>query len=281
MPVKTFKPYTPSRRHMTVADFSWLTKKGPEKSLTKGLRKTGGRNNTGTIMVRHIGGGHKRAYRQIDFKRNKVGVPGKIMSIEYDPNRSARISLVQYVDGEKRYILHVIGLKVGDVVMSGPEAEIKTGNTLPLSNIPEGSFIHNLELIPGRGGQMVRSAGSQAQLMAKDGPYAQVKLPSGEIRKVPIQCTATLGQISNIEHDTIQYGNAGRTRHMGERPTVRGGAMNAVDHPLGGGRGKSKGNNHPRSPWNQLSKGYKTRNKRKIWGWMIVQDRRKGKAGAG
>jgi large subunit ribosomal protein L2 len=280
MPVKTFKPYTPSRRNMTMADFSWLTKKRPEKNLTKGLRQKGGRNNTGMIMVRHIGGGHKRAYRQIDFKRNKIGVPGKIVSIEYDPNRSARISLVQYADGEKRYILHAIGMKEGDTVMSGPEAEIKVGNALPLANIPEGSFVHNLELIPGRGGQMVRSAGSQAQLMAKDGPYAQVKLPSGEIRKVPIQCIATLGQISNIEHDTIQYGSAGRTRHMGERPTVRGGAMNAVDHPLGGGRGKSKGNNHPRSPWNQLSKGYKTRNKRKIWGWMIVQDRRKGKIAA-
>lgn len=280
MPIKTFKPYTPSRRNMTMADFSWLTKKKPEKSLTRGLRQHGGRNNTGEIMVRHIGGGHKRAYRQIDFKRNKIGVPGKIVSIEYDPNRSARISLVQYADGEKRYILHAIGLKEGDTVMSGPEAEIKVGNALPLANIPEGSFVHNLELIPGRGGQMVRSAGSQAQLMAKDGPYAQIKLPSGEIRKVPIECVATLGQISNIEHDTISYGSAGRTRHMGERPTVRGGAMNAVNHPLGGGRGKSKGNNHPRSPWNQLSKGYKTRNKRKIWGWMIVQDRRKAKIAA-
>jgi len=278
MPVKTFKPYTPSRRQMTMADFSWLTKKAPEKSLTVGLRKTGGRNNTGTIMVRHIGGGHKRAYRFIDFKRDKVGVPAKVVSIEYDPNRSARISLVQYADGEKRYILHVVGMKVGDSIASGPDVEIKAGNCMPIQNIPEGSFIHNIELIPGRGGQMVRSAGGQAQLMAKDGPYAQIKLPSGEIRKVPIQCRATLGQISNIEHDTIVYGNAGRTRHKGERPTVRGGAMNAVDHPLGGGRGKSKGNNHPRSPWNQLSKGYKTRNKKKIWGWMIVQDRRKGKS---
>ena len=279
MPVKSYKPYTPSRRGMTSADFSELTNKAHEKRLIVGLRKTGGRNNTGTIMVRHIGGGHKRSYRLVDFKRDKFGVPGKIVSIEYDPNRSARICLVNYIDGEKRYILHALGLKPGDSIMSGPAAEIKTGNALPLANIPEGSFVHNIELLPGRGGQMARSAGAQCQLMAKDGPYANIKLPSGEIRLVPRECMATLGQISNIEHDSIVYGKAGRTRHRGERPTVRGGAMNAVDHPLGGGRGKSKGNNHPRSPWNQLSKGYKTRNKRKIWGWMIVQDRRKGKSG--
>jgi len=280
MPAKSYKPYTPSRRHMTTPDFSELTKKAPEKRLTRGLRKTGGRNNTGTIMVRHIGGGHKRAWRQVDFKREKFGVPATVVSIEYDPNRSARLCLLHYKDGEKRYILHPVGLKVGDVIQSGPAAEIKTGNALPLASIPEGSFIHNLELIPGRGAQMVRSAGGQAQLMAKEGPYAQVKLPSGEIRLLSRDCLATLGQVSNIEHDTLNYGNAGRTRHMGERPTVRGGAMNAVDHPLGGGRGKSKGHNHPRSPWNQPAKGYKTRNKRKIWGWMIVQDRRKSTMGA-
>lgn len=279
MPVKTFKPYTPSRRHMTMADFSGLTAEDPEKRLTRGLRRTGGRNNTGRIMVRHIGGGHKRAYRRVDFKRDKLGVPAKAVSIEYDPNRSARICLLHYADGEKRYILHPVGLKAGDTVVSGPEAEIRPGNALPLANIPEGSFLHNLELVPGRGGQLVRSAGAQCQLMAKDGPYAQVKLPSGEIRLVSRECMATLGQVSNVEHDTIHFGKAGRTRHRGERPTVRGGAMNAVDHPLGGGRGKSKGHNHPRSPWNQLSKGFKTRNKRKIWGWMIVQDRRKGKLG--
>ncbi|MBI3547725.1 MAG: 50S ribosomal protein L2 [Elusimicrobia bacterium] len=277
MPVKSYNPYTPSRRHMTSADYSELSKKGPEKSLTVGLRKTGGRNNTGTIMVRHIGGGHKRAYRLIDFKRDKTNIPGKIMSVEYDPNRSARICLVQYADGEKRYVLHAVGVKIGDTIMSGPDVEIKPGNALPLANVPEGSFVHNIELIQGRGGQMARSAGTQCQLMAKDGPYATLKLPSGEIRLVSRDCMATLGQVSNIEHDTINFGKAGRTRHRGERPTVRGGAMNAVDHPLGGGRGKSKGNNHPRSPWNQLSKGYKTRNKKKIWGWMIVQDRRKGK----
>jgi large subunit ribosomal protein L2 len=265
---------------MTSADYSELTKKAPEKSLTKGLRKTGGRNNTGMIMVRHIGGGHKRAYRQIDFKRDNLGVPGKVVSVEYDPNRSSRIALIHYADGDKRYILHTVGLKVGDTVQSGPEAEIKAGNALPLDRIPDGSFVHNIELTPGKGGQMVRSAGSQAQLMGKDGPYATLKLPSGEMRLVPRACMATLGQISNIEHDTINFGKAGRTRHRGERPTVRGGAMNAVDHPLGGGRGKSKGGNHPRSPWNQLSKGLKTRNKKKIWGWMILQDRRKGKVTA-
>ncbi|MEK9146333.1 MAG: 50S ribosomal protein L2 [Elusimicrobiota bacterium] len=280
MPVKSYKPYTPSRRHMTSADYSELTRSRPEKKLTRGLRKTGGRNNTGTIMVRHIGGGHKRSYRLIDFKRDKDGVPGKVVSIEYDPNRSARICLIHYADGDKRYILHPVGLKVGDAVASGSGAEIKTGNALALENIPDGSFIHNIELLPGKGAQMVRSAGAQAQLMGKDGPYAHIKLPSGEIRLLPRGCRATLGQISNIEHDTINYGKAGRTRHRGERPTVRGGAMNAVDHPLGGGRGKSKGGNHPKSPWNQLAKGLKTREKKKVWGWMILQDRRRNKMAA-
>lgn len=277
MPVKSFKPYTPSRRQMTVADFSGLTVERPEKRLTRGLRKSGGRNNTGRIMVRHIGGGHKRAYRLIDFKRDKLGVPGIVKTVEYDPNRSARISLVSYADGEKRYILHPVGLKVGDTVMSGPQAEIKVGNALPLEKIPDGTFIHNLELIPGKGGQMVRSAGGQAQLMGKDGGYAHVKLPSGEIRLLSSRCQATIGQVSNMEHESIVYGKAGRTRHKGRRPTVRGTAMNPVDHPLGGGRGKSKGGNHPRSPWNQLAKGLKTRNRKKIWGWMIVQDRRRAK----
>lgn len=277
MPIKSFKPYTPSRRNMTMADFSELSKGGPEKSLIQNLRKTGGRNNTGMIMVRHIGGGHKRAYRRVDFKRDKLGVPGKVVSIEYDPNRSARISLVHYADGEKRYIVHPVGLKIGDTVMSGPSAEIRLGNSLPLSSIPEGTFVHNIELVPGRGAQMVRSAGGQAQLMAKDGGYAQLKMPSGEIRKVLISCMATLGQVSNPDHNSISLGSAGRSRHRGIRPTVRGGAMNATDHPMGGGRGKSKGGNHPKSPWNQLAKGYKTRNQRKVWGWMIVADRRKAK----
>jgi large subunit ribosomal protein L2 len=281
MPIKSYKPYTPSRRGMTSADFSELTARTPEKSLVSQLKKKGGRNNTGMIMVRHQGGGHKRAYRLIDFKRNKIGIPGKVTTIEYDPNRTARICLVQYPDGEKRYILHPTGLKVGDVVMSGPEAEIKLGNALPLAKIPDGTFIHNVELTPGKGGQMMRSAGSQAQLMAKDAGYAQLKMPSGEVRIVPDACMATIGQVGNTEHNTISLGKAGRSRHRGIRPTVRGGVMNATDHPLGGGRGRSKGNNHPRSPWNQLAKGYKTRSKKKVWGWMIVSDRRRSATHAG
>jgi len=281
MPIKTFKPYTPSRRNMTSADYSELTTDRPEKCLVRALKRKGGRNNTGMIMVRHQGGGHKRAFRLIDFKRDKAGVPAKVATIEYDPNRTARICLLHYADGDKRYILHPVGLKVGDTVMSGPASEIKVGNALPLIKIPEGSFIHNVELLPGKGAQMMRSAGSQAQLMAKDGGYAQLKMPSGEVRMVPDSCMATLGQVGNTEHNTISLGKAGRSRHRGIRPTVRGGAMNATDHPLGGGRGKSKGNNHPRSPWNQLSKGFKTRNKKKIWGWMIVSDRRRSAQHAG
>jgi len=279
MPIKTYKPYTPSRRGMSSADFSELTTDKPEKSLLSRLIKTGGRNNTGTLMVRHHGGGHKRAYRLIDFKRDKIGIPGKVATIEYDPNRTARICLINYVDGEKRYMLHPVGLKVGDTVISGPESDIKVGNALPIKNIPEGHFVHNVELLPGKGGQMMRSAGAQAQLMAKDGGYAQLKMPSGEIRMVPDTCMATLGQVSNTEHNTISLGKAGRSRHRGIRPTVRGGAMNATDHPMGGGRGKSKGGNHPKSPWNQLAKGFKTRNRRKIWSWMIVSDRRRAKQG--
>ncbi|MBI5240339.1 MAG: 50S ribosomal protein L2 [Elusimicrobia bacterium] len=275
MPLKSFKPYTPSRRHMTSADYSDLTATRPEKRLVRALKRKGGRNNTGMIMVRHQGGGAKRAYRVVDFKRDKFGIPGKVATIERDPNRSARICLVNYADGEKRYILHPVGLKVGDTIVSGPDVDIKVGNALPLAKIPEGSFVHNVELSPGKGGQMMRSAGTQAQVMAKDAGFAQLKMPSGEIRLVPEGCLATLGQVSNTEHNTVNLGKAGRSRHRGIRPTVRGGAMNATDHPLGGGRGKSKGGNHPRSPWGQLAKGYKTRNKRKLWGWMIVSDRRR------
>jgi large subunit ribosomal protein L2 len=260
---------------MTSADYSELTATRPEKALVRALKRQGGRNNTGMIMVRHQGGGAKRAYRLVDFKRDKFGIPGKVVTIEYDPNRSARICLVNYADGEKRYILHPVGLKVGDTILSGPDVDIKLGNTLPLAKIPEGSFVHNVELSPGKGGQLMRAAGTQAQLMAKDAGYAQLKMPSGEIRLVPENCLATLGQVSNAEHNTINLGKAGRSRHRGIRPTVRGGAMNATDHPLGGGRGKSKGGNHPRSPWGQLAKGYKTRNKRKVWSWMIVADRRR------
>jgi large subunit ribosomal protein L2 len=262
-----------------VADFSEITKTCPEKKLTKGLRKSGGRNNTGMIMVRHIGGGHKQAYRKIDFKRAKYGVPAKVVSIEYDPNRSARICLLNYADGDKQYILHPVGLKVGDVVMSGPKADIKTGNCLPLKNIPEGTFIHAIELKTGKGAQLARSAGSQAQIMAKDGGYAHLKMPSGEIRLVPEDCCATIGQVGNVEHNTVVIGNAGRNRHRGIKPTVRGNAMNAVDHPMGGGRGHSKGGNIPRSPWNQIARGLKTR-PAKTWDWMIIKDRRKNTSGA-
>jgi large subunit ribosomal protein L2 len=272
--VKAFKPYTPSRRFVTVEDFSQLAKKEPEKSLLRPLRKKAGRNNFGLLVVRHQGGGHKRAYRVIDFKRDKAGVPGKVVAIEYDPNRSARIALIHYADGEKRYILQPEGLKAGDTVQAGPEADIKLGNALPLDRIPEGTVLHNIELIPGTGGRLVRSAGASAQLMAKEGRFAQVRMPSGEIRQFYRECMATIGQVGNLDHENRILGNAGRSRHLGIRPTVRGTAMNAVDHPHGGGRGRSKGNNQPRSPWNQPAKGYKTRPK-KIWDWMILKHRSK------
>jgi len=270
--MKSFKPYTPSRRFITVEDFSGLTKKEPEKSLVRPLRKKAGRNNFGLLVVRHQGGGHKRAYRVIDFRRDKPGVPGKVVSVEYDPNRSARIALISYADGEKRYILQPEGLKVGDTIVSGPSADIKVGNALPIEKIPEGTLLHNLELIPGLGGRLVRSAGGVAQLMAKEGEYAQIRMPSGEIRLLSKKCMATIGQVGNLDHENRVLGNAGRSRHLGIRPVVRGTAMNAVDHPHGGGRGRSKGNNQPRSPWNQPAKGYKTRSK-KIWDWMIVKRR--------
>ena len=276
MPIKTFKPYTPVRRFTTVEDFSDITKKEPEKSLIVALRKKGGRNNTGQIMVRHHGGGHKRYYRIIDYKRNKINVEAKVVAIEYDPNRSSRIALLEYADGEKRYIIQPVGMKVGDAVMSGPEAEIRPGNALPLANIPLGTFVHNVEMVAGKGAQLVRSAGSAAQLLAKEGEYAQLRMPSGEIRMIMLNCYATVGQVGNIDHENVTLGSAGRSRHMGIRPTVRGTAMNAVDHPHGGGRGKSKGNNQPRSPWNQPAKGYKTRSK-KIWDWRIVRRRNRAK----
>jgi len=274
MPIKTFKPYTQSRRMMSVEDFSDLTKKRPEKSLVIALKAKGGRNNTGQVMVRHQGGHHKRYYRIIDFKRNKINVAGKVTAIEYDPYRSSRIALVEYSDGEKRYILQPVGLKIGDTVMAGPEAEITFGNALPIENIPVGTFVHNLEMVPGKGGQLVRSAGAAAQILAKEGRYAHIRMPSGEIRLISVKCSATVGQVGNIDHENVTLGSAGRSRHMGIRPTVRGTAMNAVDHPHGGGRGKSKGNNQPRSPWNQPAKGYKTKSK-KVTDWMII--RRRGK----
>jgi len=272
--MKSFKPYTPSRRFITVEDFSGLTRQAPEKNLVRHLRKKAGRNNTGMIMVRHQGGGHKRAYRLIDFRRDKWNVPGKVVTIEYDPNRSARIALIHYADGDKRYILQPQGLKVGDTVQSGPQADIHVGNALPLHLIPEGTMVHNLELMPGQGAKMVRSAGASAQLMSKEGDLVQIRMPSGEIRQLTKTCLATIGQVGNIDHENRVLGNAGRSRHLGIRPDVRGTAMNAVDHPHGGGRGRSKGNNQPRSPWNQPAKGYKTRRTKRT-GKFIIARRKK------
>lgn len=253
------KPTSAGRRFQTVSDFSEITKTEPEKSLLRPLKKTGGRNNYGRRTARHLGGGHKRMYRVIDFKRDKVGVPAKVASIEYDPNRSARIALLHYQDGEKRYILAPQDLKVGDEVISSPEADIKPGNALPLQNIPTGTMVHNVEMKPGKGGQIARSAGSAAQLMAKEGKYAHLKLPSGEVRMVPLDCKATIGQLGNAEHENISLGKAGRKRWLGKRPHTRGVAMNPVDHPLGGGEGKSSGGRHPCTPWGKPTKGYKTR----------------------
>ncbi|MBI2070895.1 MAG: 50S ribosomal protein L2 [Elusimicrobia bacterium] len=277
MPVKTYKPYTPSRRFIQTQDFSELSRVKPEKSLLAGQRKNGGRNNTGMIMVRHRGGGSKQAYRFVDFKRRDFwGIPAKVATIEYDPNRNARIALLHYANGAKRYVLHAVGVKVGDVLYSGPDSPIKPGNALPLESIPEGTYVHAVELKPGLGAALARSAGTQVQVMAKEGRFATIRLPSGETRLIPKESMATIGQVGNIEANTMTIGNAGRNRHRGWKPYVRGTAMNAVDHPLGGGRGKSKGNNIPRSPWNQPSKGLKTRRK-KIWDWMILQDRRRTK----
>ena len=261
MGIKRYKPYTPSRRFMTVSDFSEITKTEPEKKLTKGFIRDVGRNNQGRITCRHKGGGHKRRYRFIDFKRDKIGVPAKVAAIEYDPNRSARIALLHYIDGEKRYIIWPEGLKVGDWVMSGPDAEIKVGNALPLRNIPVGTIIHNIELKPKKGGQLCRAAGAYAQLLGKEGNYAIVRLPSGEMRKIHLDCMATIGQVGNLDHENIVIGKAGRSRWLGIRPTVRGTAMNPVDHPHGGGEGRTKGR-HPVSPWGWCTKGMKTRKKK-------------------
>ena len=276
MGIKTYIPYTPSRRFITTDDFSDITKSKPEKSLLMPLKKTGGRNNNGHLTVRHHGGGHKQMYRIIDFKRNKIDMPAAVLAIEYDPNRSSRIALVKYTDGEKRYILCPVGIKVGDSISSGPNAEIKIGNALPLANIPVGTEIHNIELVPGQGGKMSRSAGSVCQIMAKEGDFAAIRMPSGEIRKVSLKCYATVGQMGNLDHANVTLGKAGRSRHLGIRPTVRGTAMNSVDHPHGGGRGKSKGNKDPVSPWNQPTKGYKTRSKKKWTSMYIINRRPKG-----
>lgn len=263
MPIRHYKPTSPGRRFQTVSTFEEITGAKPEKSLLRPIKKTGGRNSYGRITSRHRGGGHKRRYRLIDFKRNKDGVPAKVASIEYDPNRSARVALLHYADGEKRYILAPVGLRVGDTVTSGPQAEIRPGNALALQDIPLGMTVHNVELLPGKGGQLARSAGTSIQLMAREGKYAQLRLTSGEMRLVLAACRATIGQVGNVERENISIGKAGRSRWLGKRPRVRGVAMNPVDHPHGGGEGKTSGGRHPVTPWGVPTKGYKTRrNKR-------------------
>lgn len=262
MGIKKLKPTSPGRRFMTVDDFSDITKTEPEKSLVEPLVRKAGRGAGGRVSVRHKGGGHKRLYRIIDFKRDKDGIPAKVAAIEYDPNRSARIALLHYADGEKRYIIAPLGLKVGDIVESGENADIKPGNALPLKKIPVGTIVHNLELIPGKGGQVARSAGAACQIMAKEGEYVHVKLPSGEIRLFHENCKATVGQVGNLEHELINIGKAGRSRWLGIRPTVRGTAMNPIDHPHGGGEGRSGPGRHPVTPWGQPTIGYKTRKKK-------------------
>jgi len=274
MPVKTYKPTSPGIRFQTHPSFAEITKSRPEKALTKGKPKTGGRNSVGRITSRFIGGGHKQKYRTIDFRRDKLGIPGKVAAIEYDPNRSARIALINYSDGEKRYILSPDGLQVGATIVAGPEADIIVGNALPLGSIPLGTTIHNIELKEGKGGQMVRSAGTGAQLMAREGDWATLRLPSSEMRKVHIRCYATIGQVGNIEHENISIGKAGRTRHLGKKPHNRGVSMNPVDHPLGGGEGKTSGGRHPVTPWGKPTKGYKTR-KNKQTNKFIVKRRTK------
>jgi large subunit ribosomal protein L2 len=275
MPIKYYKPTSPGRRGMSVSTFEEVTQTRPEKSLLRPLKKQAGRNFRGKITVRHRGGGHKRRYRVIDFKRDKYGVPGRVDTIEYDPNRSARIALVVYADGEKRYIIAPLGLKVGDVVMSGPEAEIRVGNALPITNIPVGTTIHNIELYIGRGGQLARAAGTSAQLMAKEGRYAHIRLPSGEVRLVNVECMATIGQVGNTDHGNITLGKAGRKRWLGFRPSVRGSAMDPGSHPHGGGEGRSPiGMPGPKSPWGKPTLGHKTRRNKATDKWIV---RRRGK----
>ncbi len=275
MGIKKLKPNTPGTRWMTVPTFEEITKEKPEKSLIEPLKQTGGRNTNGHITSRHRGGGHKRFYRIIDFKRDKVGIEAKVVAIEYDPNRTARIALLQYNDGEKRYIIAPDGLKVGEILSSGPKSEFKVGNAMPLSNIPVGTYIHNVELRAGKGGQIGRSAGASIELMAKEGDYAQLRMPSGEIRNVPLNCYATIGIVSNIEHENISLGKAGRSRWLGIRPQSRGVVQNPVDHPHGGGEGKSpQGNPHPVSPWGWHTKGKKTRHKKLISDRLIIERRK-------
>lgn len=276
MPIKSYRPVTPSRRFMTVLTRDDITKDRPEKSLVEGKTRSGGRNNKGQITIWFRGGGHKRRYRIIDFRRDKVGVPARVAAIEYDPNRSARIALLHYVDGEKRYILAPVGLSVGQTVVSGPQADIRPGNALPLENIPAGTTIHNIELRPGKGGQMVRAAGAAAQLVSKEGEWALIKLPSGEVRKVSVKCYATVGQVGNLDHENVSLGKAGRSRWLGRRPHNRGVSMNPVDHPHGGGEGRTSGGRHPVTPWGQPTRGYKTRNNKRT-DRFIVTPRSKSK----
>jgi large subunit ribosomal protein L2 len=277
MPVKKYKPTSPGRRNMSVLTFEEITKKEPEKSLIEPLKKHAGRNNQGRITVRHRGGGNKRFYRRIDFKRDKHGIPAKVAAIEYDPNRSAFIALLHYRDGEKRYILAPLGLKVGDVVESGPNAPVRVGNALPLANIPLGTQIHNIELYPGRGGQLVRAAGTAAQLLAKQDDYAQIRMPSGEVRMVRLECMATIGQVGNVDHANVRIGKAGRRRHMGWRPAVRGSAMTPRDHPHGGGEGKAPAGMPPKTPWGKPALGYRTRRNKKT-DRFIVRRRYEGRS---
>lgn len=274
MGLKKFKPTTPGLRFRETSDFADITRQEPEKSLLRPLHRTGGRNTTGRICMRQRGGGHKRNYRIIDFRRDKDNIPGKVSAIEYDPNRSAYISLIQYKDGEKRYILHPAGLTVGDTVLSGDSAKVQPGHAMQLKRIPDGTAIHNIEVHPGKGGQLVRSAGGMAEILAKEAGYVQLRMPSGEVRLIDERCRATIGQIGNIDYENISYGKAGRVRWFGRRPHVRGVAMNPVDHPMGGGEGRSKGGNHPCSPWGQKSKGFKTRSKKK-WSDRYIVSRRK------
>ena len=275
MALKKFKPTSPGRRHYVNSPFDELTAQKPEKSLVRGLTKSGGRNNTGRTTCRHRGGGHKKLYRTIDFKREKAGIPAKVASIEYDPNRSARIALLHYRDGEKRYIIAPLNLKVGDNIVSGENVDILPGNTLPLRAMPLGTQIHNIEFKPGKGGQLVRAAGTSAQLLAKEGRYAHIRLPSGEVRLIHMECKATVGQLGNINHENVSHGKAGKTRWLGRRPHVRGVAMNPVDHPHGGGEGRTAGGRHPVTPWGVPTKGYKTRGKKPSDRYILRRQKRK------
>jgi large subunit ribosomal protein L2 len=275
MPIKSYSPTTPTRRFQTVVTREDITKDTPEKSLVESKKRTGGRNAVGRVTSRFIGGGAKQAYRVIDFKRNKIGIPAVVAAIEYDPNRSARIALLNYVDGEKRYILCPAGMQVGHKVMSGPDADILLGNALPLQNIPAGTIVHNIELRPGKGGQMARSAGSQAQLVSREGGIALLKLPSGEVRRVQAECMATIGQVGNLDHENVSLGKAGRTRWLGKRPHNRGVSMNPVDHPHGGGEGRTSGGRHPVTPWGQPTRGFKTRNNKRTDKWIVNRKSKK------